>query len=110
MINKYKAVIFDWDGTIVDTCGLILDAHNHVRKYYDEPLWTMEDFMGRASQSAREYYPTVYGDKADEAQEILYEYIEKKHLEYLEPMKDLKFVGRHQIKKYTYGCCQQQAT
>ncbi len=90
MIEKYKAVIFDWDGTIVDTCGLILDAHNHVRKYYGESLWTMEDFMGRASQSAREYYPTVYGDKADEAQEVLYDYVEEKHLEYLEPMTDSK--------------------
>lgn len=90
MINKYKAVIFDWDGTVVDTCGLILNAHNHVRKYYGQRLWTMEDFMGRASQSAREYYPTIYGDKADEAQEVLYDYVEEKHLDYLEPMENSK--------------------
>ena len=65
MINlkNYKAVIFDWDGTLVDTCGLILKAHNHVRKHYNQPEWTMDDFLGCASQSAREYYPTVYGDE-----------------------------------------------
>ncbi|MEM7617940.1 MAG: HAD family hydrolase [Pseudomonadota bacterium] len=88
MIDQYKAVIFDWDGTIVDTCGLILDAHNHVRKHFDKPLWTMEDFLGRASESAREYYPKVYGDRAEEAQEVLYDYVEAHHLNYLEPMAD----------------------
>lgn len=89
MITNYKAIIFDWDGTIVDTCGLILDAHNHVRDYYGHALWTMEDFLGQASQSAREYYPTVYGDKAEEAQEVLYGYVEEHHLNYLKPMNKI---------------------
>lgn len=88
MISNYKAIIFDWDGTLVDTCGLVLDAHNHVRGHYDFPLWTMEDFLGRASQSAREYYPTIYGDKADEAQIILYDYVKKHHLDSLKPMNN----------------------
>jgi phosphoglycolate phosphatase len=85
-LSQYKAVIFDWDGTLVDTCDLVLDAHNHVRKHYGHAEWSMDDFLGQASKSAREYYPEVYGDKADEAQVILYEYVEKHHLNYLEPM------------------------
>ncbi|HPF78320.1 MAG TPA: HAD family hydrolase [Alphaproteobacteria bacterium] len=86
MIDKYKAVVFDWDGTLVDTCGLILDAHNHVRTYMGHPLWTMDDFLGQASKSAREYYPEVYGDRADEAQKVLYDFVEAHHLTYLKPM------------------------
>lgn len=86
MIEKYKAIIFDWDGTLVDTCGLILDAHNHVRTYMGQELWTMDDFMGRASQSAREYYPKIYGDRAEEAQKVLYEFVEEHHLTYLKTM------------------------
>ncbi len=89
MISNYKAIIFDWDGTLVDTCGLVLDAHNHVRKTYNYPLWTMEDFLGQASQSAREYYPTVYGDKSDEAQALLYEYVTEHHLTFLKPMDNV---------------------
>lgn len=85
-LNRYKAVIFDWDGTLVDTCGLILDAHNHVREAFGHEVWTMEHFLGQASKSAREYYPEVYGDKADEAQTILYDYVGKHHLNYLKPM------------------------
>lgn len=53
----------------------------------DLPLWTMDQFTGRASQSAREYYPQIYGDKAEEAQKVLYEYVEEHHLTYLKPMK-----------------------
>jgi phosphoglycolate phosphatase len=88
LIDKYTAIIFDWDGTLVDTCGLILDAHNHVRGYMDQPLWTMDDFMGRASQSAREYYPQIYGDRADEAQKVLYDFVEEHHLTYLKAMNN----------------------
>lgn len=91
-IQNYKTVIFDWDGTIVDTCGLILDAHNHVRGYMGQALWTMDDFLGRASKSAREYYPEIYGERAEEAQVVLYDYVEKHHLNYLEPI-----AGSHEI-------------
>lgn len=86
MLEQYKAVIFDWDGTLVDTCQLVLDAHNHVRITYGEKPWTMDDFMGRASQSAREYYPKVYGDQAEEAQKLLYQYVEENHLKHLQKM------------------------
>lgn len=86
MLSDYKAIIFDWDGTLVDTCNLVLDAHNHVREYMGKPLWTMDDFMGRASKSAREYYPEIYGDRAEEGQRVLYEFVDEHHLKYLDPM------------------------
>ena len=86
----YKAIIFDWDGTLVDTCGLILNAHNHVREHYNLEKWTMEDFLGRASKSAREYYPEVYGDQAEEAQVILYDFVEEHHLNFLKPINGTK--------------------
>jgi phosphoglycolate phosphatase len=89
-LKNYKAIIFDWDGTLVDTCGLILDAHNHVRKHYNVPLWTMNDFLGRASKSAREYYPEIYGDKAEEAQIVLYEFVADHHLKYLKAMSQVE--------------------
>lgn len=86
ILTQYKAIVFDWDGTLVDTCGLILDAHNHARQYMGHDLWTMDDFLGKASKSAREYYPEVYGDRSDEAMKVLYEFVEEHHLTYLKPM------------------------
>lgn len=101
IISKYKAIVFDWDGTLVDTCGLILDAHNHARKYMGHEVWTMDDFLGQASKSAREYYPEVYGERSDEAMKVLYEYVEEHHLTYLKPMvgalEILELFQSHQI-------------
>ncbi len=101
MILNYRAVIFDWDGTLVDTCGLVLDAHNHVRSYMGLKLWVMDDFLGRASKSAREYYPEVYGARAEEAMKLLYEYVDANHLTYLKAMphavKLLKMLTAHNL-------------
>ena len=85
-LDKYKAVIFDWDGTLVDTCGILLEAHNHVRTSFEEPLWTMEEYMAKPSFSAREFFKMIYDGRAEEAEIIFYEFIEEKHLEFLKPM------------------------
>ena len=88
LLDKYKAVIFDWDGTIVDTCGLILDSHNHVRQKYGQPLWTQDDFLNTdGPRSTREYYPEIFKEDSDQAIIDLYDYIETHHLNYLEPLE-----------------------
>ena len=101
IINNYEAIVFDWDGTLVDTCGLVLDAHNHAREYMGHEIWTMDDFLGQASKSAREYYPEIYGDRSDEAMKVLYEFVEEHHLTYLKPMvgaiEILELFKNHQI-------------
>ncbi|MEM6812395.1 MAG: HAD family hydrolase [Pseudomonadota bacterium] len=103
MIDK-KALLFDWDGTLVDTCGLILDAHNHVREFMGHKKWTMDDFLGQASQSAREYYPKVYGERADEAQTFLYDYVEAHHLDYIQVMEGaLEFLQYARAEGYLIG-------
>lgn len=85
-LNKYKAVIFDWDGTLVDSHGMLLNAHNQVRKEFDEPEWTLEEFLKKPSLSGREFFGMVYPGRAQEADTIFYDFIEKHHLEFLEPM------------------------
>jgi len=78
-----KAVIFDWDGTLVDTCALVLEAHNHVRAHYGLPLWSEHDLFGKSSQSARECYPEIYKDQAEAALERLYGFMQSRHLDHL---------------------------
>jgi phosphoglycolate phosphatase len=81
-----KAIFFDWDGTLVDSLGLLINAHNHVRAAHGFPLWSKEEFFGAVTYSSRELYPKIYGDKSDEAQKMLYAYIEEHHLAHLEVM------------------------
>ena len=87
-MENIKAILFDWDGTLVDTCQLVLDAHNHVRQKMGLIPWSMNDFLSGGSKSTREYYPEIYGERAEQAEEILYTYVEANHLDYLKEMPE----------------------
>ena len=78
-----KAVLFDWDGTLVDTLPGLRIAHNHVRTYMGFPQWTEEEFRTNLKHSSRELYPRLYGDRWQEAFDELYKFIEDHHLSYL---------------------------
>lgn len=79
-----KAVFFDWDGTLVDSLPLLYASHNHVRAVLGYPLWSPEEYRQAIVYSTRELYPTLYADRAGEAQDILYTYIKDNHLQALE--------------------------
>lgn len=77
MILNYKAIIFDWDGTLVDSHDWVVSAHNHVRRAFDLPLCTKDDIFSCTSLSAREMYPQIYGEDTQQALELLYEFTSK---------------------------------
>ncbi len=70
-----KGVYFDWDGTLVDSLPLLFASHNHVRVTMGLHPWTREEYMQAMVQSTRALYPTIYGERAQEAQDMLYGYI-----------------------------------
>jgi phosphoglycolate phosphatase len=86
-MEQYKAIFFDWDGTLVETTDIIMDAHNHVRNFFGLAPFEDESFR-RGHQSTRELYPTLYGDKAQEAEKVLYEFFEENHLKALRAYPD----------------------
>lgn len=83
---NFDAIFFDWDGTLADSLNLIVEAHNHVRRHFGLEPWEMVDYFGTASQSARDLYPKIYGDKAGEAITILYQFMGENHLESTAPL------------------------
>ena len=44
-MNKIKAVIFDWSGTLSDDVALCLDADNRLLARHDRPPITMHEFI-----------------------------------------------------------------
>ncbi len=82
----YKAVFFDWDGTLVNSLDVIVRAHNHVRVAFGLEPWEMVDYHKTASLSSRDLYPQIYGKESDKAITMLYEYLGKHHLDYTTPL------------------------
>ncbi len=95
-----SAVFFDWDGTLVDTLPLILRAHNHVRTHMGYEPWSVQDFkINVVHYSSRELYGPLYGERADEAMQILTTYMEQHHLKNLEILPDSL-----ELLEYLKGC------
>lgn len=76
-----KAILFDWDNTLVDSFGVI-------HKSFDETLFAMG--MGHCNReemnkmlgtaSLRDNFPKIFGDRWTEAKKIYYGHFEKYHL------------------------------
>lgn len=80
-----RALIFDWDNTLVETWGVIHAALNKTLEAMGHPLWTMEETRSRVRSSAREAFPVMFGERAAEAMDIFYRSYECSHLEALNP-------------------------
>jgi len=69
-ISRPRAVIFDWDNTLVDTWPVIHEAlHKTFTALGHEP-WTLSMVKQRVARSMRDYFPGLFGDKWQEAADI----------------------------------------
>ncbi|MBQ9090561.1 MAG: HAD family hydrolase [Alphaproteobacteria bacterium] len=66
-----KAILWDWDNTLVDTFGAILSAQNVMRRFYGLPAWTKEEAKTAMNTSGRNLIRDLVGEeKAQEARQI----------------------------------------
>ncbi|MDR3424547.1 MAG: HAD family hydrolase [Alphaproteobacteria bacterium] len=72
-----RAVIFDWDNTLVDSWGAISEAINFVRARYGLPTWNRQEVLANCTRSARESFPDWFGDKWQTAREEFYDHFGK---------------------------------
>ena len=81
-----KAVIFDWDNTLVDSWGAIAEAINVTRAHFGEEVWPLEEVKAKCTRSAREIFPDWFGDRWQEASDIFYARFSAVQMENLSPM------------------------
>ncbi|MDA0305547.1 MAG: HAD family hydrolase [Proteobacteria bacterium] len=86
-LGKPKAILFDWDNTLVDTWPTILDALNTTFTAYKLPHWTMQEARVRVRKSLRDSFPELFGDKWEQAGDVFYRRYREIHVEKLEPLK-----------------------
>lgn len=65
-----KAVIFDWDNTLVDTWPIIHLAMCETFHAFEKTPWTLEETRANVAHSARDAFPTMFGDRWEEAGQI----------------------------------------
>ena len=79
-----KAVLFDWDGTLVNSWPIIHESMNRTLEEMGHDPWTMEETLERVRKSLREAFPPLFGDRWEEARDIFYTAYRAVHLERVE--------------------------
>ncbi len=78
-----RALLFDWDNTLVDTWAVIHHALNVTLEAMGEASWTLEETRARVRASARDSFPKLFGSRAEEAMTVFYGSYERDHLRHL---------------------------
>ncbi|MCZ6637633.1 MAG: HAD family hydrolase [Alphaproteobacteria bacterium] len=85
-IQSPRAILFDWDNTLVDVWPAIHDAINTTFAAMGHESWTLEETKARVRKSLRDSFPEMFGDRWTEARQIFYDRYAKIHLQYLTPL------------------------
>ena len=67
-----RAVIFDWDDTIVDNWPLALEALNTALTHMGVEAWSDAEARAKAGPSARDLFSDLFGDRWQEADRVFY--------------------------------------
>ena len=82
--TRPRALLFDWDNTLVDSWGAIHHALTVTFEAMGEVPWTLDQTRQRVRRSAREAFPDLFGERAEEAAGVFYRTFENDHLETLQ--------------------------
>lgn len=81
-----RAILFDWDNTLVDTWRTIHHALCITFEAMDRTPWTLDEVRRNVRASARDAFPALFGARAEEASEIFFATYERDHLDKLAPL------------------------
>ena len=65
-----RAILFDWDNTLVDSWATIHEALNFLMRAMDKPEWSMAETRERVRLSLRDAFPVIFGERWEAAREI----------------------------------------
>jgi len=85
-LPKPKAILFDWDNTLVDTWPIIYNAMAHTFTYMGIEPWSLEETKDKVGHSLRDHFPLLFGDRWEEAGKIYGDTYRSQHLDSLTPL------------------------
>ncbi len=81
-----RAILFDWDNTLVDTWQTIHHALQAALEAMGHETWSLEETRFRVRHSLRDAFPKLFGERWEEARKIFFVAFERVHIENLAPM------------------------
>ena len=81
-----RAIVFDWDNTLVDSWGTIHEALVRTFTAMGHEPWTLAETKMRARLSLRDAFPALFGDRWDEARKLYLDHFTSLHIERLAPI------------------------
>ncbi len=93
-LSPPRAVIFDWDNTLVDSWACIQAAMNATLTAMGQPEWDMEEIKRRVALSLRDSFPVLFGERWTEARDVFYQNFAAIHLDYLCPLPGVEAMLR----------------
>ncbi len=81
-----RAILFDWDNTLVDTWPVIHQALYSTFTQLGMTPWTIEEVQQRVAKSMRDSFPVVFGENWQEAAGIYQKAYQSIHLQMLKPL------------------------
>lgn len=81
-----RAIVFDWDNTLVDTWPNIVHTMNVTLVAMGQAPWTALEAKQRIARSLRESFPELFGDRWEYARDVFYAELERAHLAMLSPL------------------------
>lgn len=81
-----RALVFDWDNTLVDSWATIHHALTLTFTAMGHVPWTIDETKARVRHSLREAFPALFGDRWDEARRLYLDHFTAIHLERMAPI------------------------
>jgi phosphoglycolate phosphatase len=81
-----RAVLFDWDNTLVDSWDTIHDAMGHCFRQMGHEPWTLDEVKARTRLSLIEAFPPIFGTRWEEARQHYFDRFHAIHLDRIKPL------------------------
>ena len=85
-LTRPRAALLDWDNTLVDSFPAIHGAINATLAAMGHQQWTFEQTCAHIARSMRDFFPTKFGDRWEEARDVFYTSYAKRDLDSIQPM------------------------